>query len=85
MSHSTDFLSNYYKSMISRFKNEAELTNFLNQPDIINKFSDSDKEYFIVSWLEDNNYTEVEHVSAANEPDLTIKLENGQPVEVPSE
>jgi hypothetical protein len=49
----------YYELVIKKFSDEDTLTEFLNKPDILNKWSDEDREYFIVQYLLDNGWEEV--------------------------
>jgi len=50
----------YYDSVIKKFNNEDLVVEFLNQPDIMRKWSEEDREYFIVKYLQDNNWVEVD-------------------------
>jgi hypothetical protein len=59
----------YYETIIKKFINEDLVVDFLNQPDIINKWSDEDREYFIFKYLEDNGWVDIEE----NEPVVTKK------------
>lgn len=61
----------YYNSMISRFTDEAALSNFLNESDIKRKFDDTTREYFAERWLKENGYVEVEEgMSIPNAPTM---------------
>jgi hypothetical protein len=50
----------YYEAVIKNFANEEQVVEFLNQPDIMNKWPDEDREYFIFKYLEDNGWYEAD-------------------------
>jgi len=53
-------IDNYYKEVISKFTNEDALVDFLNNSDMLKKFDDNQREYFITKWLTDNGWVEID-------------------------
>jgi len=60
----------YYKQVIQPLSNEDKVVEFLNQKDIMNKWSEEDREFFIVCYLQKNGWVEVEEEQEA--PKKTI-------------
>ncbi len=52
-------IENYYKEVICNFTDEDSLVYFLNDKDILAKFDDDQREYFITQWLIDHGYVEL--------------------------
>jgi hypothetical protein len=49
----------YYELVIKKFTDEDAVAEFLNKEDILRKWTDEDREYFIVQYLKDNGWEEV--------------------------
>jgi hypothetical protein len=49
----------YYELVIKKFTDEDSVVEFLNKEDILRKWTDEDREYFIVQYLKDNGWEEV--------------------------
>jgi hypothetical protein len=49
----------YYELVIKKFTDEDAVVEFLNKEDILRKWTDEDREYFIVQYLKDNGWEEV--------------------------
>jgi hypothetical protein len=60
----------YYKTIIASLPNENSVAEFLNKPEILAKWNDEDREYFIVRYLMDHGWTET-----LNEDEIDIDPE----------
>jgi hypothetical protein len=49
----------YYNLILKNFKEAEKLIDFLNQPEILRKWDDADRETFATHWLTQNNFKEV--------------------------
>jgi hypothetical protein len=64
------FTDDYYNRLIAPIAEEDEVTDFLNNPGIVRKFSDEDREAMLERWLLANGWVEVNaDVAFPEEPD----------------
>ena len=60
----------YFEQVIKSMPSEDAVAEFLNKPEIMAKWSDEDREFFIVSYLKSKGWKEV------TEPETELKANN---------